>query len=248
MMAPALLSPSHLNLLLLPLLLALSSPTPAVSLIPCSLEGDWVYEGGTQITFGPAYGPALSSYNITCAGNACGWPMAVADVDVDPSRPWSRTFVITFLYGTPETNVQAAGWHLGGEDGACASVERVLYFDGTALFSAPWCRSGNVNCTVPLDPLWTTADAAVHLIEIAHSDIGWLGTQDDILVDATGINASLKLMDEIPAFQWQHECILFLRAYVEMYGPDAEATLVARMAEGRFDIGGTFTEGFESTM
>jgi alpha-mannosidase len=33
-----------------------------------------------------------------------------------------------------------------------------------------------------------------------------------------------------------------------MYGPAAEAALVARIAAGRFDVGGTFSEGFESTM
>ena len=32
--------------------------------------------------------------------------------------------------------------------------------------------------------------------------------------------------------------ILFLRVYVEMY-PEAEAALIARIAEGRFDIGGS---------
>lgn len=40
---------------------------------------------------------------------------------------------------------------------------------------------------------------------------------------------------------------LFLRIYVEMY-PEREEELLLRMAEGRFDIGGTFTEGYESSM
>jgi hypothetical protein len=42
------------------------------------------------------------------------------------------------------------------------------------------------------------------------------------------------MMQNSSTFQWQHECILFLRAYVEMY-PEREWELVARMAEGRFD-------------
>jgi allantoicase len=40
---------------------------------------------------------------------------------------------------------------------------------------------------------------------------------------------------------------LFLRVYVEMY-PQREEELVLRMSEGRFDIGGTWTEGYESSM
>ena len=40
---------------------------------------------------------------------------------------------------------------------------------------------------------------------------------------------------------------LFLRIYVEMY-PEREPELLLRMSEGRFDIGGTFTEGYESSM
>ena len=40
--------------------------------------------------------------------------------------------------------------------------------------------------------------------------------------------------------------MLFMRVFVDMY-PEREAELVARIAEGRFDIGGTFTEGLEST-
>ena len=70
----------------------------------------------------------------------------------------------------------------------------------------------------------------------------------DLVIDARNINASLDLMDANPGFVWQHESVLFLRAYVEMYGPQAEAALVARMKEGRFDIGGTFMQGLESTM
>ena len=45
------------------------------------------------------------------------------------------------------------------------------------------------------------------------------------------------------------DCVvqLFLRIYVEMY-PEREEELMLRIAEGRFDIGGTFTEGYESSM
>lgn len=40
---------------------------------------------------------------------------------------------------------------------------------------------------------------------------------------------------------------LFLRIYIEMY-PEREEELLLRMSEGRFDIGGTFSEGYESSM
>jgi pimeloyl-ACP methyl ester carboxylesterase len=60
--------------------------------------------------------------------------------------------------------------------------------------------------------------------------------EDDVELDATNINASLALMAATPRVVWQHECILFLRVYVEMYGAEAERALIARIAEGRFGL------------
>lgn len=48
-------------------------------------------------------------------------------------------------------------------------------------------------------------------------------------------------------FKWQHGCILFLRAFLAYY-PEREEELAGRIEEGRFDIGGTFTEPFEETL
>ena len=220
-------------------LLLADSRTLAVP--PCPLTGSYFYQAqsSTIITFAPT-SPDNSTYRATCTPLAdCGW--ATASVTVDIARPWSSAFNIVFAE-TTGSPLPAAAWALG-----MCSDQRVIYFGGTSQWSAPWCGLDNPNCTVPLDPVWTVPDAAIHLIEVSHSDIGWLGLQDDMLVNAANINLSLALMDANPDFVWQHECILFIRTYVEMY-PEREAELIARIAEGRFDIGGTFTEGFESTM
>jgi alpha-mannosidase len=55
------------------------------------------------------------------------------------------------------------------------------------------------------------------------------------------------MMAQDSSFVWQHECILFLRCFVEMY-PEREAELALRISQGRFDIGGTFSEPLESTL
>jgi hypothetical protein len=206
---------------------------PALALPACDLSGDYVYQpdATVRVTFAAAPG---GGYALACAGN-CGWQRG--NVSVDAARAWSPA-----LYIALDNGVSVAAWAL-----APCSAQRVIYFGG-AVYAAPWCAVGNDACAVPVDPVWQRPGARVHLVEVSHSDIFWLGTDDDVEIDSRNINASLALMASNPAFKWQHECILFLRIYAEMYGPEAEAALVARMAEGRFDIGGTFTEGFESTM
>ena len=211
---------------------ALASLPRGQSAPACALTGSYFYSASPSevITFAPQPG---GSYSLSCAPN-CGW--SAGNASIDAARPWSAALLLSF-----DNGVVASGWAL-----APCSPQRVIYFSG-AVYGAAWCAVGNDACAVPVDPLWAAPDAAVHLAEVSHSDIFWLGAQDDVLVDAANINASLALMAANSAFVWQHECILFLRVYVEMY-PGAEPALLARIAEGRFDIGGTFTEGFESTM
>ncbi len=106
---------------------------------------------------------------------------------------------------------------------------------------------------VPVPPFWNAGH--VHLVEVSHSDIGWLGVGrdpwgpglPDIIDDTKNIGLALDMMAVDPTFVWQHECILFMRCFVEMF-PEREAELVARIAEGRFDIGGTFSEPLETTL
>ena len=199
----------------------------------CDLSGEYFYQldPSVRITFSPAPG---GGYALACAGS-CGW--ARGNASVDEGRAWSPA-----LYIALDNGVSVSAWSL-----APCSAQRVVYFGG-AVYAAPWCAVGNDACAVPVDAAWQRPGARVHLVEVSHSDIFWLGTDDDVEIDSRNINASLALMESNPAFVWQHECILFLRVYAEMYGPEAEAALMARIAEGRFDIGGTFTEGFESTM
>jgi hypothetical protein len=224
--------PAQLALVLLVLLQPLRG---AEALPACSLAGAYFYQADASvvITFAADGGGGGGGYTLSCSGS-CGWSRA--NVSVDTLRPWSPALFIAF-----DNGVLTQAWAL-----APCSAQRVIYFGGSNV-GAPWCAVGNAACAVPVDPLWTQPGARVHLAEVSHSDIFWLGSQDDVEIDATNINASLALMLANPRFVWQHECILFLRVYVEMY-PEAEAALLARIAEGRFDIGGTFTEGFESTM
>jgi hypothetical protein len=208
----------------------------AAALPACDLSGRYFFQPDPSVvvTFETTTSPS-SGYSLSCSGK-CGWVRG--NVSVDAARDWSPA-----LYISLDTGVAVSAWALA----PCSEAQRVIFFGGS-VYSAPWCSEGNTNCSVPVDPLWMRAGAQVHLVEVSHSDIFWLGTDDDVEIDARNINASLALMAANPKFVWQHECILFLRIYVEMYGPEAEAALIARIAEGRFDIGGTFTEGFESTM
>lgn len=216
-------------------LLFISSFYTSVSSTPsCDLSGNYFYQGDPSVVISFA-ASGSSGYSLSCAGS-CGW--SHANVSLDTARSWSSALFIQFNNGD-----SVSGWALA----SCYS-ERIIYFDGGSVYSLPWCAVENPHCRVPIDPQWSLPGAQVHLIEVSHSDIFWLGTQDDVEIDSRNINASLALMNANSKFVWQHECILFLRVYVEMYGPEAEAILISRIAEGRFDIGGTFSEGFESTM
>jgi alpha-mannosidase len=200
----------------------------------CNLVGSYFYKGdpSVNIVFTTS---VVSDYLLTCTGN-CGWTHA--NVTVDKARSWSSALFIQF-----DNGITTTGWALS----SCNTL-RIIYFGGGSVYSLPWCAIENPNCKVPIDPQWSQPDSQIHLIEVSHSDIFWLGSQDDVEIDSRNINASLALMNVNPKFVWQHECILFLRVYVEMYGQNAEDLLISKIAEGRFDIGGTFTEGFESTM
>ena len=171
-------------------------------------------------------------YNVTCAPPS-GWSTATATMQA----PFS-SLSITFDERPPLTMP-------GSLEAGCTVIDF-----GAA--SAPWCARSTPTCSTPPDSWW--AGGEVHLVEVSHSDVGWLGVgmpswglpYPDLIDDTMNIAASLDMMAKDPAFSWQHECMLFLRVFVEMYA-EREAELVARIAEGRFDIGGTFTEGLEST-
>eukprot|EP01060_Flectonema_neradi_P020177 TRINITY_DN27698_c0_g1_i1.p1 TRINITY_DN27698_c0_g1~~TRINITY_DN27698_c0_g1_i1.p1 ORF type:complete len:1128 (+),score=218.92 TRINITY_DN27698_c0_g1_i1:491-3385(+) len=66
-------------------------------------------------------------------------------------------------------------------------------------------------------------------------------------MDSNDIATMLNIMNQNPYFVSQHECIIFWRAFLSYY-PEREDELVARVKDRRFDIGGTFTEGFEEMM
>ena len=144
----------------------------------CALTGPFFYslDNATVITFGPVQSDGVT-YVGTCSSPTCGWSHVTATVDaVRPS--WGR------LQLAFDNGVISAGWLLGAD---CA--ENVIYFGGQALYSAQWCRVGNANCTAPFDPAWT--GGYVHILEVSHSDIGWLGEQDDMLVVSAGSHAEL---------------------------------------------------------
>ena len=205
---------------------------------PCNVldaVGPFLYsqDEKTVLTFSVfSSSPAAVIYNVTCSPPA-GWATATATM----AAPF-EALSITFDEAPPLTMP-------GQLDATCTIIDF-----GSA--SAPWCAHSNPGCSIPPDTWW--AGGAVHLVEVSHSDVGWLGTgmpswglpYPDLVDDTMNIAASLDMMAQDPAFAWQHECMLFLRCFVEMY-PEREAELVARIAEGRFDIGATWTEGLEST-
>lgn len=71
--------------------------------------------------------------------------------------------------------------------------------------------------------------------------------QNDMMVDSDEILAALDLMAADPTFKWNHECVAFVRAFIELH-PDREAEMVSRLVSGQFDVGGTFSEPFEQTV
>jgi Glycosyl hydrolases family 38 N-terminal domain len=219
--------------------LAALSLAGAATAWPCNdldSKGPFLYsqDEATVLTFSVFSSSAASVvYNVTCAPPS-GWATATA---VMPA-PFTG-FEITFDESPPLSM-----------PGTLSEDCTVISF-GSA--SAPWCAKSNPSCSAgPPDPFWR--DGEVHLVEASHSDVGWLGVGmpswglpfPDLVDDTMNIAASLDMMAADPGFAWQHECMLFMRCFVDMY-PQREAELISRIAEGRFDIGGTFTEGLEST-
>ena len=211
------------------------APPPPPS--PSCLSGAWFFppQPSYLITFTIFSSTATAvTYNVTA--ERCSWASATATFPVG-----SPSFTITFdesppltMPGFPDSNCTLIDW--GGQ-------------------SPRWCRDVR-GCDAPpppVPPFWS--DGHVHLVEVSHSDIGWLGVGrdpwgpglPDLIDDTTNIGLALDMMAADPAFVWQHECILFLRCFVEMF-PQREGELVARIAEGRFDVGGTFTEPLEGTL
>ena len=218
--------------------LALASALALAAAYPCNVldaVGPFLYSAdeATVLTFKVfSSSPATVVYNVTCSPPS-GWSTATATMPA-PFEALS----ITFDERPPLTMP-------GSLDATCTIID----WGGA---SAPWCAHTNPSCSVPADSWW--AGGEVHLVEVSHSDVGWLGTGmpswglpfPDLVDDTMNIAASLDMMAADPNFAWQHECMLFMRCFVEMY-PAREAELVARIAEGRFDIGATWTEGLEST-
>ena len=201
---------------------------------PSCLAGLWYFppEPSTRITFSiSSTTPAAVSYNISATGTL--WSSATATFPIG-----AASFTITFDERPPLTMP-------GFPDADCASIS-------WAGLSPLWCRNAS-GCATPINPFW--AAGAVHLVEVSHSDIGWLGAGGDswgpglpdLIDDTRNIGIALDMMAVDPTFVWQHECILFMRCFVEMY-PEREGELLGRIAEGRFDIGATFSEPLESTL
>lgn len=145
-----------------------------------------------------------------------------------------ETFLFEF-YAADQTPHAAV---LGAVDPSCS----VLSFRG----SLPWCRTASKDGCVP-KPSGFYKDGRLVVLEVAHSDIFWLGTTNDMKLDATQIAAALDLMKQDAGFAWQHEDMIIFRAFLAFY-PEREAELIGRIREGRFDIGATFTEPFEETL
>lgn len=222
----------------------------------CTPSGSWFYSANRSVTMSIApAGSGGAAYTVTATGTSPGW--RTADL-VLSAMPYARSgWKATFAFHSAGNDGDGSGGV-----GLGASVTAVL--DGTCDVinqwsngSPPWCAADNPSCRVapPFSPHSAIADffsaprGAVHLMEVSHSDIFWRGKLNDMLIDSAEIAAALDIManNTRQNFRWQHECMLFWRAFIEIY-PEREAELVQRVAEGSFDIGGTFTEGFESTM
>lgn len=172
--------------------------------------------------------------------------------------------------------------------------------------------SSSSAAALPTSLLFPSSDQ-VAVIEVSHSDIGYIGLKNDILVDALQIADALAMIPKArdgilrglllnslasgrhgaapleqvkrlvsgiasaagvskaragsavrlalalsrrgggggdvapPTFAWQHECIVILRAFLSMF-PSLESDLVDALEAGAFDVGGTFSEPFESTL
>lgn len=231
----------------------------------CSLQGTWEFQGGPDTIEITQTGTSPDRYKGTCVPS-CGWdsveisPVALPAAgsqrqphDSDkkrrssPSSPSSSlpspsspsatvfssdSFEMAFLSADGVETDRA----LAAVGGDC----RVLNIRG----SLPWCRDRN-NCNSTLSAFWQNGKVVV--LEVAHSDILWLGRTNDMKLDASQIAMALDMMKVDPSFAWQHEDMIIFRAFLAFY-PEREAELVQRMQEGRFDIGATFTEPFEETL
>lgn len=201
----------------------------AASSAGCSLEGYWF----PQLTEAGAFragGPINISRTSEGVYNVSGSEWTFAYLETGPHGSVNGTFA----YADGRIVRQPAVY-----DGACGFIDW--------LEQGPsWCAAdSNPACDVALAPFWD--GGSIMLLEEAHSDILWLGKQNDMLVDAELIQQAMGLVAQNPGFAWEHECVLFLRAFLAFY-PDLEDDLVDMMRNGTMDIGGTFTEPFEETL
>ena len=54
-------------------------------------------------------------------------------------------------------------------------------------------------------------------MEVSHSDIGWLGTDNDLKIDADNIAKALDMMKNNTDFAWQHEDMVIMMAFLNHY-------------------------------
>lgn len=161
----------------------------------------------------------------------------------------------------------------GVVDGACTAIDFIQEAEYTYDLYTPtsrsWCRiddgfefnsvttSNEVNnfhvptthgavhhaCTFTPHEFWR--NGKVKFLNSAHSDVFWLGKLNDMKINSDMIARALDLMKIESTFKWEHECVLFLRAFMAYY-PERQQELAERILEGRFEFGATFTEPFES--
>ena len=228
---------------------------PPVATSSCSLAGTWWFGSRTaNMTISASEPPRGSPpgdlfYSVAPdPGLSPGWSTASMQLTPLPSSSrlagagWKWSFTATFHPGSVYTGIV---------DVRCSVIE----FDHGA--SPPWCNSKCVTCKGPPVPapipppnvsaFWGGPNAEVHLIEISHSDIYWLGQADDMRIDSAEIAQALDLMATHPRFKWNHECILFVRAFIEFF-PEREAEMVQRLQEKRLDFGATFSQPFEAPL
>ena len=211
--------------------------------LPCveGRRGDMACTGDANLTLAPL-APGSVAVKLGWAWNAT---LSSSSSSSDPGQPWgfvdANCSFINFVADGTEAGTQFASGLFG--DGWCAAASRCS--------PPPYPPSFAPHSDVAR--FWSSAGAAVHLIQVSHSDIFFLGAGNDVRTSVLEIAAALDIMNYqdahglTPRLRWNHECVLFVRAFVEFF-PEREAELVRRMVGGQFDIGATFTEPFEQTL
>lgn len=221
----------------------------------CELSGVWNYENNLtqKLNFVKISSVA---YRISClASSGCPVPYDWYGIGIPDMQkvPNFTEAVATFDSKSPYELVVSfykQGVFINAESAIVSANCDIFMWQFYLAYVYPqvrpsWCGPRNPTCKYDPSKYWS--GGKVHLMEISHSDIGWLGFQNDLEIDSDYITMALDLIRQNPGFKWQSECILFLRAWLNFF-PNREWEILQRMKDGSFDIGGTYTEGFESTM